>query len=123
MESKRPQIIYEPEDAYAADAFKKYLFLSQEASKGQQAAVTSSRAGVHMRNMIDTSDYYAKNFKPSRDSELEDKGANPVDITKLRSQRRAVINPIHSDDAASIQVIKIGKKTRLGVTRANDGGQ
>jgi hypothetical protein len=46
-----------------------------------------------------------------------------VDITKLRSQRRAVINPIHSDDAASIQVIKIGKKTRLGVKRANDGGQ
>lgn len=77
------QIMYEPEEAYAAEAFKKYLFLGNS----NQASSADSKATLKMKTLIESSDYYLQNFKATRDSEFSDKPLDSLDITELRMQR------------------------------------
>lgn len=59
MEMKRKekaQIIYEPEDAYSAEAFRKYLFL--EGNQIGSGSTSTSKTGGQLKAMIQTSDQY-----------------------------------------------------------------
>ncbi|TNV83239.1 hypothetical protein FGO68_gene4856 [Halteria grandinella] len=113
------QIIYEPEDAYAADAYRKYLMIQEPTSSLSNTVIQSSKAGMQMRHMIDSSDYYLKNFKATRDSEFSDHPPpEQLDIIKLREQRHAVINPIQAVDQANIQVMRVNRKNKQKAARS-----
>lgn len=48
-------------------------------------------------------------FKHSRDSEFNAEDKLKMDLTELKMQRNAVINPIKQDDSLSVQVIRINR--------------
>lgn len=65
------RIIYEKEDAHQVDVFKKYVIVQRD----------NSRTGSTIRNYIEMSDYYMKNFKHTRDSdftEYDEYDLNPL---------------------------------------------
>ena len=70
-------IVYKPEDADAAGAFKKYLFLKQPSGP-------STKISHQLRNQIDAADYYKEQFKATRDSEFNDQPQEDLDLTELR---------------------------------------
>ena len=70
------QIVYESEDAYAAEAFKKYM-LFQELDKG--------KTGPQIKEFVVKADYYLENFKTSRDSEFSE--YDEIDLTRLKQER------------------------------------
>lgn len=60
-----------------------------------------------MTMLISSSDQQLKMFKNSRDSEFNAEDKLKVDLTELKIQRNAIINPIKEDDSLNVQVIRI----------------
>ena len=63
-----------------------------------------------MKTMIEDSDYYLKNFKPSRDSEFSSGGMNGPDLDKMKQLRSNRHQEIPPSDRSNIQIIKIDKR-------------
>ncbi len=62
-----------------------------------------------MSMLISSSEQQLKSFKTSRDSEFNSEDKLKVDLTELKMQRNAVINPIREDDSLNVQVIRIDR--------------
>ena len=103
------QLLYQPDEAFASEAFQKYLILNQAATKTS----LPMKAGTQMKTMIEDSDYYLKNFKPSRDSEFSTGGGmEGPDLDQMKQLRGYQNLEIHSSDRSSnIQIIKIDKRS------------
>jgi hypothetical protein len=69
------------------------------------------KAGTQMKTMIEDSDYYLKNFKPSRDSEFSTGGVDGPDLDQMRQLRSIRNLEIPPSDRSNIQIIKIDKRT------------
>ncbi len=53
--------------------------------------------------LISSSDQQLQKFKHTRDSEfIHELGAGDMDLTELKIQRNAVINPIKEDDSLNV---------------------
>jgi hypothetical protein len=100
------QLQYQPDEAFASEAFQKYLILNPAAAKTSLPI----KSGTQMKTMIEDSDYYLKNFKPSRDSEFSSGGMNGPDLDQMRQLRSNRYQEIPPSDRSNIQIIKIDKR-------------
>ena len=74
----------------------------------------TSKAGSKMSMLISSSEQQLHMFKHSRDSEFKQDPRYNVDLTELKMQRNAVINPIKEDDSLNVQVIRINRNDAHG---------
>ena len=100
------QLQYQPDEAFASEAFQKYLILNPAATKTS----LPMKAGTQMKTMIEDSDYYLKNFKPFRDSEFSSGGVDGPDLDQMKQLRSNRYQEIPPSDRSNIQIIKIDKR-------------
>jgi hypothetical protein len=85
------RIIYEREDAHQTDVFKKYVITQRD----------NSRTGTTIRNYIEMSDYFMKNFKHTRDSDFTEYDDYDLNLVKYARQEE-------------IEAIRAGYRRRRG---------